>query len=147
MSEAMFQSYLGPIVGGILIGLSASLLLLAHGKVAGISGIVGRLLEAKTEGEERNWRGLFLLGLVAGGLPLMFAAPELIELSPEPSWLLIIIAGLLVGFGTRLGSGCTSGHGVCGLSRFSLRSLVATFTFIATGAATVFAMRLLGGAN
>lgn len=143
----MLPGYLGPLVGGILIGLSATLLLLAHGKVAGISGIVGRLLEAETAVEERKWRGLFLLGLALGGLPLMFVAPELIELSPEPSWLLIVMAGLLVGFGTRLGSGCTSGHGVCGLSRFSLRSLVATLTFIATGAATVLAMHLFRGAN
>lgn len=143
----MLPGYLGPLVGGILIGLSATLLLLAHGKVAGISGIVGRLLEAETAVEERKWRGLFLLGLALGGFPLMFVAPELIELSPEPSWFLIVMAGLLVGFGTRLGSGCTSGHGVCGLSRFSLRSLVATLTFIATGAATVLAMHLLRGAN
>ncbi len=141
------HSYWGSTLGGVLIGLSATLLLVAHGRVAGISGIVGHLLEAGTPGRERKWRSLFLLGLVAGGLPFAFAKPELILLSPEPSWFLIVVAGLLVGFGTRLGSGCTSGHGVCGLSRFSPRSLVATLTFIAAGAATVFVMNMIGGVN
>lgn len=123
-----------PFVGGALIGLSASLLLLSHGKVAGISGIIGGTLK----GDGVVWRAPFLIGLF-GSAPLMslFLAPELqremFANSTGRSALMLVIAGLLVGVGTRLGNGCTSGHGVCGLARASKRSFAATMTFMGTG--------------
>lgn len=134
-------------VGGALIGLSASLLLVLNGRVTGISGILNALLQP-VAGEERTWRALFVVGLVFGGLiaGTWFSAGEEATLPSLPT---AILAGVLVGVGTRLGNGCTSGHGVCGLSRLSVRSLVATLTFIATGAIAVLAMRGLsvGGAS
>ena len=123
-----------PFVGGALIGLSASLLLLSHGKVAGISGIIGGTLK----GDGVVWRAPFLIGLF-GSAPLMslFLAPELqremFANSTGRSALMLVIAGLLVGVGTRLGNGCTSGHGICGLARASKRSFAATMTFMGTG--------------
>lgn len=138
----MISSILFPLLGGALIGLSASLLLLANGRVAGISGVVGSLL-APVRGDIA-WRVLFLGGLLAGGLmlawlhPVSFAPP--VPLSAGRAALLLA-AGLLVGVGTRLGDGCTSGHGICGISRGSARSLVATLTFMATGILTVFLVR------
>ena len=135
---------LASLAGGILIGISASLMLLLNGRVAGISGIVGGLL-APARGE-LGWRVAFVGGLVAGGAILAVAAPELFAGTVERSSAALIVAGLLVGFGTRLGSGCTSGHGVCGLSRGSLRSLVATATFMATGMAAAYLVgHWLGG--
>ncbi|MHA7633946.1 YeeE/YedE family protein [Corallococcus sp. M7] len=138
----MISSFLPPLLGGALIGLSASLLLLANGRVAGISGIVGSLL-APVRGDI-SWRVLFFGGLLTGGLllawlrPMSFAAPA----SPGAGGVaLLAIAGLLVGFGSRLGNGCTSGHGVCGISRGSVRSIAATLTFMATGVLTVFLHR------
>lgn len=131
------------LLGGTLIGLSASLLLLAHGKVAGISGIVGGLLTRGTS--DVAYRVWFLVGLLAAGLGLRWLYPAAFPAAGAPSaplWL-IGVAGLLVGYGTRLGNGCTSGHGVCGLSRQSPRSLVATLTFMATGAVAVFVARHL----
>ena len=135
---------IGSLSGGLLIGAAAALLLLANGRVAGISGILGGLLGASRE--DRVWRALFLLGLPLGALAL---SPTGIEAtgSPHASPLLLIAGGLLVGFGTQLGSGCTSGHGVCGASRGSARSIVATATFITTGAITVAVITLLGGAG
>lgn len=135
------------LVGGLLIGLSVSLLFLGSGRVAGISGVLGGLLGA-TPGE-RSWRALFLAGLLAGGLAMRFLAPASfsgIATAGHRPVLLLVAGGLLVGFGTRLGGGCTSGHGVCGLSRLSLRSLAATLTFMATGALTVYLARHLVGA-
>ncbi|PTL82766.1 YeeE/YedE family protein [Vitiosangium sp. GDMCC 1.1324] len=133
-----------PLLGGALLGLSASLLLLFNGRVAGISGIAGGLLPP-TRGE-LGWRLAFLAGLVAGGLLLRVLWPASLESSARPGAIGLVVAGLLVGFGTRLGSGCTSGHGVCGLARGATRSLVATLTFMATGALTVFVVRhVLGG--
>ena len=124
---------LASTVGGLLIGLSASLLVLFNGRIAGISGVLGRAL-APPDGE-RGWRLLFLAGLLAGG-----AAPR--SIGP------LIFAGLLVGVGTRLGGGCTSGHGVCGIARLSPRSIAATLVFMTAGAATVFVARhVLGGAS
>jgi len=129
----------GGLTGGMLIGLAAALLLLVNGRIAGISGILGGLITANSP-SERFWRGAFIIGLVCGaaiyswlhgGLPLQLQAGNS----------LLLLAGLLVGFGTRLGSGCTSGHGVCGLARRSPRSLVATATFIACGMLTVYVMR------
>ncbi len=131
-------------LGGALIGLSASLLLLSHGRVAGISGIVGSLINPRAS--DRSWRALFLLGLVGGGLPLVWLAPQALAVETNVSWPVVIAAGLLVGFGARLGSGCTSGHGVCGISRLSPRSLAATGTFMATAMLTTFIVHhLLGG--
>ena len=133
------------LLGGALIGTSATLLLLFDGRVAGISGIVGGLLEPAPR--ETAWRALFVAGLLAGGLLVLALRPAAFG-APVVSLPLTALGGLLVGFGTRLGSGCTSGHGVCGISRLSPRSLVATATFMATGVAAAFVVRhLLGGAS
>lgn len=130
------------LIGGALIGLGASVLLIGSGRIAGISGILGGLL-IPTRGD-LLWRALFLLGLiVAGGAAALFA-PEYIGSSPR-SLPTLIAAGLLVGAGTRLGNGCTSGHGVCGISRLSPRSLVATVTFIAAGMFIVRLVAVMGG--
>ena len=132
------------LCGGIFIGLSASLLLLSDGKIAGISGIVGGLLSPVKH--DTAWRVLFLVGLVTGGLLLQLFSPGVFAIGISRSTGALIVAGLCVGFGTRLGTGCTSGHGVCGISRFSPRSLISTITFIATGAITVYIINhLLGG--
>jgi uncharacterized membrane protein YedE/YeeE len=133
------------LAGGVLIGIAASLLLLATGRIAGISGILGSALRPSCP--DRVWRLLFLIGLPLGAL----LAWALAGRGPSPrmaaSTPVLVLAGVLVGFGTQLGSGCTSGHGVCGLARRSQRSLVATITFMLAGAATVFVVRhLLGGA-
>ncbi|WNG46794.1 YeeE/YedE family protein [Archangium minus] len=138
----MTASLLPPLLGGALIGLSASLLLLANGRVAGISGVVGSLL-APVRGDIA-WRVLFFGGLVTGGLllawlrPVSFATPASLSAGGVS---LLVAAGLLVGLGSRLGNGCTSGHGVCGISRGSVRSIAATLTFMATGVLTVFLAR------
>jgi len=130
------------LAGGVLIGLAAALMVVLLGRIAGISGILGGLLQRATWGSMRQWgwRAAFVAGmLLAPLLWQMFAPLPAMQMPSNP--VLIIIAGLLVGFGTRLGSGCTSGHGVCGLSRLSIRSLAATLMFMATGVATVFIMR------
>lgn len=132
------------LAGGALIGLSASLLLVALGRVAGISGILAGVL-MPVRGDFA-WRALFVAGLLLAGLLASALAPELVTASPR-SLAAVGAAGLLVGVGTRLGNGCTSGHGVCGLSRLSQRSLVATVTFIASGVVTVLATRLIGGGS
>lgn len=128
--------------GGLLIGLAAALTLLLLGRVAGVSGVFEGALTRRDD--EFGWRAAFLLGLVAApaalGLAIGAARPEL-----PGAWPLYAVSGLLVGFGASLGSGCTSGHGVCGLSRLSPRSLVATLSFMASGAATVFVARHLIG--
>ncbi len=136
---------LASLIGGMLIGLSASMLLLFNGKIAGISGIIaGTLSPAKND---TLWRIVFVAGLLVGGFLLRLLSPQTFVIGITRSWSALVVAGLLVGFGTRLGNGCTSGHGVCGLSRFSQRSLLATVTFIATGALTVYIINhLLGGA-
>ena len=129
--------------GGMLIGLAAVVLMAFHGRIAGISGIVGGLLAPRTG--DVAWRTAFVIGMIAAAAALAAAgfAPALRE---RPGLGLIVIAGLLVGFGTRLGSGCTSGHGVCGLARLSTRSLVATLVFMASAAAVVFVARRILGA-
>jgi uncharacterized membrane protein YedE/YeeE len=128
----------------MLIGLAAAKLLLFNGRIAGISGIIGGLIPP--DRRDAFWRLAFVGGMVAGGLVSYAVAPELFRIEIERSLPAVALAGLLVGFGTRLGSGCTSGHGVCGISRFSPRSLLATGTFMATGALTVFVINhLLGG--
>jgi uncharacterized membrane protein YedE/YeeE len=122
---------LASLIGGAVIGLAASLLLLGDGRIAGISGIVGGLL---TPGAgDTAWRALFVAGLFVGGLGLRVVDPALLRMDLDRSVGALVASGLLVGFGTALGNGCTSGHGVCGLSRGSPRSLVATLTFMATG--------------
>jgi len=126
------------LIGGLLIGLAAALLWLANGRIAGISGILGHALFAR--GEDRGWRVAFLLGLPLGaGLVVLVSGP--LEQRIATSQGILIAAGLLVGFGTRLANGCTSGHGICGVSRGSARSLMATATFMAVAGATVFVTR------
>lgn len=128
------------LLGGILIGLSATLLLLLLGRIAGVSGMVHTLV-APPLAESTLWRWLFLAGLVLGTAIYEYGlagAPA--PTSPLAPWAMII-GGFLVGFGTRQGNGCTSGHGVCGLGRLSPRSLVAVLVFVATGMITVFVMR------
>ena len=124
------------LIGGALIGLAASLLVLARGRIAGISGILAGLLVRPQAGDV-GWRAAFVVGLLVAPLLLEIANPLIIEAGPVR----LIAAGLLVGLGTRYGSGCTSGHGVCGLSRRSPRSLVATLVFMAAGFAVVYLMR------
>ena len=130
------------LAGGLLVGLAATLLILFNGRIAGISGIAGRLLRPARG--DVAWRLAFVLGLAAAPLAwrAVAAAPGL---HVAASTITLVIAGLLVGLGTRLGSGCTSGHGVCGLSRGSIRSLAATACFMAAGVATVFFVRHLLG--
>jgi uncharacterized membrane protein YedE/YeeE len=128
--------------GGLLIGLGAALLLLANGRIAGVSGILGGLLRPARG--DVGWRLAFILGLLAaplGWLALQAMPPAQIDHAPA----LLTVAGLLVGLGTRFGSGCTSGHGVCGIARLSPRSLVATLCFMVAGFATVFVTRHLLG--
>lgn len=132
------------LIGGALIGLSASLLLLTHGRVAGISGLYGGILRRGSP--DGALRVAFIVGLLLSGLLARVVFPAAFETSWSATLPIALVAGLLVGFGTQLGNGCTSGHGVCGISRLSVRSLVATGTFMLTGAATVFVVRhVLGG--
>jgi len=140
---ASFNTFLPALIGGICIGLAATLLLWLNGRLAGISGILWRLFFAKTG--DALWRVAFLVGVI-GGAGVYYAlfgnAPE--ARASFPVWLLVI-AGFLVGYGTSLGNGCTSGHGVCGLGRLSLRSLVATVIFLLTAIMTTFVVRHLLG--
>ncbi len=132
-------------LGGLLIGLSAALVLFGLGRIAGISGIFGGLLFPKAG--DIGWRAAFMAGLVFGGAVMSALYPALFAASPS-SLFVVGAAGVLVGIGTRMGSGCTSGHGVCGISRGALRSIAATMTFMATGMLTVFVVRhVLGGAQ
>lgn len=130
------------LIGGALIGLAASILLLFHGRVAGISGILGETLRANVRGEA-SFRLAFLAGLVLAGIALRVITPSVFSTTSLSVSMLpfVIGGGLLVGYGTRLGTGCTSGHAVCGLSRLSLRSLVATMTFMGAAGVTVFLVR------
>ncbi len=131
------------LAGGALIGLAAALLVLANGRIAGISGILGTLVGRSAPGE-RAWRLAFLIGLLAAPMAWQSGgALPVAHIAASPA--LLIAAGLLVGLGTRYASGCTSGHGVCGLSRGSVRSLTATLAFMAAGFATVFLLRHLIG--
>jgi hypothetical protein len=133
------------LIGGLLIGAAAALLWLALGRIAGISGILGRALQGSA-GAERLWRILFLIGLPAGAALAVLLGLAPVPSAPPTQLGLAVAGGLLVGFGTRLGSGCTSGHGICGLARLSPRSLAATVVFMAAGMAAVFVLRhLIGG--
>ncbi len=130
---------LSALLGGLLIGLSVALFLLGNGRIAGISGIVGGLLQRPRAGD-LAWRMAFVLGLILA--PVVYRAfAQLPEIRIDTGWGVLVLAGLLVGFGSRYGSGCTSGHGVCGLARLAPRSLVATSIFMGTGFATVYAVR------
>ena len=129
----------GGLIGGALIGLAAVLLLALNGRIAGVSGILSGLITSTSRGE-RFWCLAFVFGLIAGaGLYVLARGGLPLEL--QAGGLTLLLAGLLVGVGTRLGSGCTSGHGVCGLARRSPRSLMATMTFMVTAALTVFLTR------
>jgi uncharacterized membrane protein YedE/YeeE len=128
------------LVGGLLIGVAAAMFLLLNGRIAGISGILGGLL--RPNAGDTGWRVAFILGLLAAPLVYQMAKP-LPVVQIDAGTALLIVAGLLVGIGTRYGSGCTSGHGVCGLSRLSPRSIVATAAFMAAGFVTVFVVRHL----
>ena len=126
------------LAGGLILGLAAAVFVLLHGRILGISGIVGGLLHAR--GKDIAWRVAVVLGLLAA--PLLYRlAVGVREVRIDAGWGMLVLAGLLVGAGTRYASGCTSGHGVCGLSRLSPRSLVATLAFMAAGFATVYLIR------
>jgi len=136
--------YLMPVFGGILIGLSALILMMTIGRIAGISGISSSLIESKPQ-DGKLWRVIFLSGLILGAFILQFSTvfdKPMPETIPLP---LLIISGLLVGFGSHLGSGCTSGHGVCGIGRLSHRSIFATCLFMFSAAFTVFISRHIVG--
>ena len=132
-ARGMSTNWLYASIGGVMIGAASALLLLMHGRIAGISGIAGSLLQRSTS--DRGWRIAFLAGLAVAGAVASVVAPSAVGASVR-ALPLVIVAGLLVGFGTRMGSGCTSGHGVCGIARVSNRSLLAVATFMATGAIT-----------
>ena len=130
--------WLSALIGGVLIGTSASVLLVFNGRIAGISGIVSGALGWASD---RNWRWIFLVGMLLGGSFYEYVlSSQPTPVSTFSPWAMII-GGFLVGFGTRLGNGCTSGHGVCGLGRLSVRSLVAVVTFLSTAMITVFVVR------
>ena len=142
--ETSFTPWSG-LVGGALIGLAAALLLVAEGRIAGVSGILGRSFFG--DPGDRGWRVAFLVGLPLGSWLMTGATGDALGFAISADPALLASAGLLVGIGTQLGNGCTSGHGVCGISRGSRRSLVATAVFMATAIATVFVVRhVLGGA-
>jgi uncharacterized protein len=133
------------LLGGLLIGVSVTLMLLLHGRVTGITGIMVGATFERTSGDWL-WRVLFLSGLILGGGMMAFVLPSGFSSAARGNFWLLVAAGLLVGLGTRLGNGCTSGHGVCGVSRLAPRSLVATGTFMLTGIMTVFVIRhIVGG--
>ena len=132
-------------IGGLLIGISAMLMLAFNGRIAGISGIVGNLVSAR--GHDFNWRAAFTVGLLAGAALWIGLAPEgMFHMSVDASFSTMLGAGFIVGVGTRLGRGCTSGHGVCGIGRVSPRSITATITFMAVAVITVFIVRHIVGA-
>jgi uncharacterized protein len=131
-----------PLLGGALIGIAAAGLLALTGRTAGVSGIVDGVVRG--EKGERAWKLAFLLGLVGGGLLLAAFRPESLPTSPPRPLGWMIAGGLLVGFGARIGGGCTSGHGICGVSRLSRRGVVGTCLFIAAGMLTVFVLRRIG---
>ena len=138
-----WNSVIYSLVGGGLVGLAATLLLLFNGRIAGISGIFASALS--NPGKEELWRWFFLAGLASGGALVGHQRPELFDNHSGRSISMVLIAGLFVGYGTVMGSGCTSGHGVCGLSRFSVRSVFATLVFMFFGFLTVLFVRFLLG--
>ena len=132
------------LLGGALIGIASVLLMALNGRIAGVSGILGGTLAAARG--DKLWRAAFIAGLVSAPIVVGLFAEQLFEPTMPTSWLLIVVSGLLVGFGSRLGGGCTSGHGVCGIARLSKRSIAATAIFMASAAMTVaFVRHGLGG--
>jgi len=142
-------SYMNAIIGGLVIGLSAVLLMYLLGRITGISGILWSAIQpTKLSGyiaQDRQWRWLFVIGLPLGALLASVLFNVRPDTEPSPDLLLTILSGLLVGFGIQMGGGCTSGHGVCGISIFSKRSIIATLVFMGAGIATVFLVNLVGG--
>ncbi|MEL6340095.1 MAG: YeeE/YedE family protein [Myxococcota bacterium] len=134
--------WLQPLLGGVLIGLSAAGLWALSGRIAGISGMVGQLF-----GPDGGWRAAFLAGLIAGGALMLVLLPQAFSTSPIRPLTVTAIAGFAVGVGTQLGHGCTSGHGVCGLGRFSARSAAATVVFLGCGIITASLYRWMVGAS
>ncbi len=144
MMEALFPhaAPLQGLIGGLLIGLAAAIMLLGLGRIAGVSGMTARATGIGGGATPRLVAASFVIGLPLGaGIAAQWIGPLHIDF---PAWPALILGGLLVGFGTRMGSGCTSGHGVCGISRLSRRSIVATMLFMASGFATVAVMRAIG---
>lgn len=135
------QGWMLAAAGGALIGLASSLFLWLNGRVAGVSGIFGLLFLGQSAGRERSWRLAFMLGLPLGALIYAMLAPQALPVKLQTDWAGMALAGLIVGFGTRMGNGCTSGHGICGLARFSRRSIVATLSFMASAMLTVFIIK------
>lgn len=139
----MTSTWLLALIGGVLIGLAATFLLWLNGRVAGVSGILNGVLFRKSG--DVSWRVMFLLGLMLAAGGYVAFVPGAPQPRADAAPLLLVVAGVLVGFGTRMGNGCTSGHGVCGLGRLSLRSLAAVLTFMCTAIATTFVMRHVWG--
>lgn len=137
-----WQDIWPPLLGGAMIGLAAAGLLASIGKVAGVSGILDGIV--RLEKHELGWKAAFVAGLLGGGVVLALAFPHALPDAAPRALPWVIVAGLLVGFGARVGGGCTSGHGVCGIGRMSKRGLVGTLVFMATAAVTVLAMRQWG---
>lgn len=131
------------LIGGSLIGISVTLMLLFNGRVTGVSGIIAASLSKPSF--EDLWRWSFIVGMILGGLIMYGTRPELFANLSGRSPGLIIVAGLLVGYGTVMGSGCTSGHGICGLSRLSIRSAIATMAFMIFGFLAVQGLKIIGG--
>ena len=127
---------LNSLMGGILIGIAATIILFVNGRIMGISGILGNLIATK-ETDQKFWRIIFILGVLIGPLIFILLFKE-IKSEMVANTTLLIISGFLVGLGTSLGNGCTSGHGICGLSRFSIRSIIATLVFVISGMITVY---------
>lgn len=134
-----------PLIGGGLIGIAVTTMLLFNGRVTGISGIIASSLAKPTR--DGLWRWMFIGGLIAGGILIQVLQPNLFANVSDRSPAVILIAGLLVGYGTVMGSGCTSGHGICGMSRFSVRSMLATLTFMLFGFLTVQVVRHFAGGS
>jgi uncharacterized membrane protein YedE/YeeE len=137
------QAIVNALLGGVLIGTGALAMLLWNGKIAGISGITKGLL--RIDPGDWSWRLAFVAGLLAGGGVSYLINPSVFEIATDRSYAMLALAGLLVGFGTTMSNGCTSGHGVCGVSRLSPRSIAATLTFIGTGMITVFIYNQIAG--
>lgn len=128
------------VVGGGLIGIASAALFVLNGRIAGVSGIFGDLfLEPRSR--QTRWRFAFIVGMVLGGFAVRWIVPAVAEVALRPGWPMLVVGGLLVGFGTRLGRGCTSGHGICGISRLSRRSVAATSIFMLSAIITVALVR------
>lgn len=133
------------LAGGILLGISASILMYLNGRIAGISGIISGIFN-NPSATEKMWRLAFIVGLIAGAFVYNHFFPISVQPREGVTTALLVVGGLLVGFGTALGSGCTSGHGICGVSRFSLRSITATGVFLISGIVTVYVVKHIIGA-